>query len=70
MVSATNIATIINQLRILPRFMILTYGFMTWEVTEWFMLLPDPSGPQAALIATVWGAGSVWFSSYTNTGGN
>lgn len=65
----SRIAVAINQLRVFPRFMIITYGFMTWEVTEWFMVLPDPSNSQSTLVAIVWGAGAVWFGAYANTGG-
>lgn len=62
------IAEALDAYRVVPRVWLLGYGLMLYRVTEWFMGLPDPSGPQAALVSTVWGAGAVITGFYVNTG--
>ena len=63
-----HIAELIDAYRIVPRALTVGYALMAWQVTSWFMGLPDPTGPQGALVSTVWGAAAAWFGLYTNTG--
>jgi len=42
--------------QILARFMILRMSVSAWRVVEWFMLLPDPTTQQSALVSVVTGA--------------
>jgi hypothetical protein len=46
----------LNEWRIAPRILILAMTFMTYRVVEWFMMLPDPSPEQAALVSVMTGA--------------
>lgn len=57
-------------LRIWPRAMISLYGAIFWYTTNWYMELPDPSGPQAAFVSTIVGAGAAWFGLYVSSGNN
>lgn len=56
----------LDKWRAIPRLLMLVYMWLLWYVTSWFMALPDPSGPQAALVSTAWGAGAAWFGIYVN----
>lgn len=57
-----------NNWRVIPRLLIFLYGYMFYNVTEWFMTLPEPSNPQAAFLSTFVGAGAAWFGLYVNSG--
>ena len=46
------------------------YIYLLYQVTEWFMALPDPSMPQAGLVSVVVGAGAAWFGLYTRSNGD
>ena len=42
--------------KLLPRFMMIMTSASAWKVVEWFMLLPDPTSQQSALVSVVVGA--------------
>ena len=46
----------IENLRIIPRVLMVTMLVMTYLVVEWFMDLPDPNPEQAALVSVMTGA--------------
>jgi len=46
----------IENLRIIPRVLMVTMLVMTYRVVEWFMDLPDPNPEQAALVSVMTGA--------------
>jgi len=50
-------ANILDKFRLVPRLLIGLYGYMFYAATTWFMGLPNPTGPQAAFISTIVGAG-------------
>jgi len=54
--------------RVVPRILLILYGIMIYQVSEWFMALPDPTTQQAAFVSTVVGAASAWFGLYVNSG--
>ena len=54
--------------RIVPRILIALYGWMCYNVAEWFMALPDPTMSQVTFVSTVWGAAAAWFGFYVNSG--
>lgn len=56
-----------DRLRIFPRVFISIYIYMFYQVTIWFMALPDPNNAQAGLVSVVVGAGAAWFGLYVNS---
>ena len=42
--------------KLLPRLMIFGMGVSSWRVVEWFMMLPEPTSQQAALVSVVTGS--------------
>ena len=58
----------INRWRLLPRAMVAMYGYIFYDVIQWFMILPEPNGPQAAFVSTVVGAAAGFFGFYVNSG--
>ena len=59
---------IINNLRIVPRTMILMYGYIFYQVTQWFMSLVAPNSQQAAFVSVIVGASAAFFGLYVNSG--
>ena len=60
----------LNDLRIVPRGMLIVYMVVFYQVVQWFMALPDPNMAQAGLVSVITGAGAAWFGLYVNSGGN
>ena len=58
----------VNKWRIIPRMIVVLYGYTFWKVADWFMSLPEPTGPQAAFVSTIVGAGAAFFGLYVNSG--
>ena len=66
----------INRFRIVPRILILGaayfFGWYSWEVTEWYMLLversAEESGFAAATITLLGGVFKFMFDKYVETG--
>lgn len=56
-----------SRWRIFPRIFISMYIYLLYEVTTWFMALPDPNTQQAGLVSVVVGAGAAWFGLYVNS---
>ncbi len=46
----------LEQLRIIPRMLMITMLIMTYQVVGWFMDLPDPSVAQSGLVSVCMGA--------------
>jgi hypothetical protein len=65
---STKLKVVLTDLRLIPRLMVLGYGWMMYEVTMWFMDLDSPATQQAALVTTVFGASAAIFGLYTNSG--
>lgn len=61
-------AATVNRWRIIPRIIVGVYGYVFWEVTQWFMQLPEPTGAQSAFVATIVGAAAAFFGLYCNSG--
>lgn len=58
----------LNQYRVIPRLMVAGYGLLMYQVADWFMKLPDPSGTQAAFVSTLVGVSGAIFGLYATTG--
>lgn len=57
----------LNEWRIIPRALILTYMIVFYRTTVWFMQLPDPNNAQAGFVSVIVGAGAAWFGLYVNS---
>jgi hypothetical protein len=58
----------LNKYRIVPRLMVAGYGFLMWDVAQWFMVLPEPNSQQASFVSVMVGASAAIFGLYTNSG--
>jgi len=63
------VARLINHFRLVPRLLMVGYGWLLWQVSLWFMALPEPTAAQAAFVSTVAGVSTGFFGFYVNTGG-
>lgn len=68
MEKGTQIADLLNKLRIFPRAFIGAYIYLLIEVVMWFMGLETPTATQASLVSVLVGAGAAWFGLYVNSG--
>lgn len=62
------LAEAIDAWRVVPRLLVLCYGYLVWDVVQWFMNLGDPTSQHAALVSTVVGVAGAVIGIYTNTG--
>ena len=53
-----------SRWRLFPRAFITMYIYLLYDVTQWFMALPDPNTQQAGLVSVIVGAGAAWFGLY------
>ena len=59
-------ASVIDQLKILPRLMMLAVTVLTYQAVHWFMTLPDPSVAQSGLVSICMGALTGCFGIWMN----
>jgi len=57
-----------NKWRVVPRFLVFGYGFIMYDVSQWFMSVPEPNMQQTAFISTLVGAAALVFNFYVNSG--
>jgi hypothetical protein len=62
-----NIADHLNELRIIPRGMLITYMIVFYQTVQWFMTLAEPNMSQAGLVSVITGAGAAWFGLYLSS---
>ena len=60
------IPELMSNWRLIPRLMMVAYGWAFYEVITWFMALEAPNNAQAGLVSVVVGAGAAWFGLYVN----
>lgn len=63
------LAKAMNDLRVVPRILVIGYGVLFYQVSFWFMTLVAPTNTQAAFISTMVGISAAVFGLYTNSGG-
>ena len=63
-----DIAELIDAYRIMPRLLVLCYGYMVYDVTMWFKILENPNGAQSTFISIVYGAAAGIFGFYAKSG--
>lgn len=61
-------AEIFDAFRVVPRLLLMLYGLFIYQIAEWFMSLPDPSGAQSTFVSVVVGAASVIVGVYNKSG--
>lgn len=61
-------AQMIDDLRVVPRLLMIGMLFMTYRVVEWFMTLPEPSLEQAGLVSVMTGALTGSFGLFLGSG--
>lgn len=63
-----NLHVHIDNFRVFPRIYLGGYGILIYTIGTWFMGIPDPTGAQAAFVATMVGASAHVFGLYTKSG--
>ena len=58
----------IDKWRVIPRGILVLFGFVFWFVTQWFMGLEDPNMAQAAFVSSIIGAATAFSGLYLNSG--
>ena len=58
------IPELMSNWRLVPRLLMLAYGWAFLDVINWFMALENPNNAQAGLVSVVVGAGAGWFAIY------
>jgi hypothetical protein len=61
-------AEIFDAFRIIPRGILIAFGYLVYYVIDWYMKLPEPSTQHAALVTTVVGASAAVIGLYNNSG--
>lgn len=61
-------AEVADAWRLVPRAMVVGYGYMVWQATTWFQGLPEPTDPQQWFINVVWGAAAGATKFYLDSG--
>ena len=61
------LARAVDSWRIFPRIFLSVYIYLLYDVTTWFMNLPNPNLEQSGLVSVVVGAGAAWFGLYAGT---
>lgn len=63
-----SMAEMVDAWRVFPRIFVLGYGYLVWDVVQWFKELPDPTTQHAALLTTMIGAAALIMNFYVQTG--
>ena len=56
----------LNRWRIIPRALMVLYGWMCVETFWWFTAIEEPNTAQSVFSSAIIGAGAAWFSIYVN----
>ena len=62
------VAECLNRLRIIPRMIVASYGYLVWTMVQWFQTLPDATTQQVTLVTTIAAMAPVVFGFYMNGG--
>ena len=63
-----DIAEVTDALRVVPRAIMLGYGWIVWHNVQWYQGLEHPSGSQMGFAQIIWGAAALLTGWYFNTG--
>lgn len=68
MTDALKYAEIIDAYRVIPRLLLIGFGYLVWHVVEWFTGLEVPTTQQAAFVSAVVGIAAPISAFYFQTG--
>ena len=54
--------------RVVPRLLVLLYGWLCFDTHQWFTALPDPTTAQQLYANVIWTGAAAWFGFYVNSG--
>lgn len=63
-----NLAEIIDAYRVVPRAMLLAYGYVAWDILAWIQGVPVVTTQHAAILASVLGLAAPLAGFYQSTG--
>jgi len=69
MCKTTNLAIHINNLRVIPRLLLLAQWHLTWHMVNWYEHLPNPSMNQTTFTSIIVGMLPVLVGFYLKSGG-
>lgn len=61
-------AEILDAYRVVPRILLLGFGYLVWYVVQWYTGLTEPSTQQTAFVSAVVGVTAPITAFYFNTG--
>lgn len=54
--------------RVVPRLLVILYGWLCFDTHQWYTALADPTTPQQLYASVIWTAAAAWFGFYVNSG--
>lgn len=63
-----SIAETLDAFRVVPRLLLLAYGYVCYGTHTWYTALVNPTMEQGAYAGVIWGAAAVWFKLYVESG--
>ena len=63
-----NFAEVIDSLRFVPRTILLAYGYLIWDIVNWFKDIDAPTMEHTALVTVIVGASAAIIGLYQNSG--
>ncbi len=61
-------AEVADAWRVVPRTVLVAYGWLVYESSFWFMNLPDPSNTQMGLVSSLLGVAGIIIGVYLKSG--
>lgn len=54
--------------RVVPRLLVILYGWLCFDTHQWFTTLPEPTTAQQLYANVIWTGAAAWFAFYVNSG--
>jgi hypothetical protein len=65
-----DLAELMDVWRVVPRLLLLAYGYLVWHVVKWYMTIPDPTSSQTTLVTVIAGLSTAVIGLYQSSGRN
>ena len=62
------LAITLNQLRVIPRAVMVAYLYFSWDMLTWIQGIPEPTNQHTAMFTVLIGGIVGMFTAYANTG--